>query len=225
MIFDSVTARNSIYLDFEGEGQGNNAANAPLPHMAGIFRPNPKSGGGGTYESVFFRESWKAPANGSNGRAHIDKFDRTIENLIKEAEEKNSFIVFWSDYERSVINLNTPHILELFDSVSFNLLPPLRTIKNQRHIDIDQGIEKVLNQYLKAFLPARPLVPTGGLGPAEACRRIDKFSNIYPMWHDWPNKKKQYLNDLLDYNEKDCRATWWLGKKLGNINENKITVR
>ena len=56
MEFDAEMARRSIYLDFEGEGK-NARARYPLPHMAGIFRPDPDKGGGGKYETVFFREA------------------------------------------------------------------------------------------------------------------------------------------------------------------------
>jgi hypothetical protein len=223
MIFNSVVARNSVYLDFEGEGKSKNTG-IPLPHMAGIFRPNQDKGSGGKYEAIFFKESWKPCKNGSKGKGRVADFATTIENLIREAKDKNAYIVFWSDYERSVIELNVPELLVIFESVGFNLLPPLKTIKNSRVIALDQKLEKVLNQYLKAFLPNRPLVPTYKLGPAEACRRIDNFSERYTRWRNWPTEKKQYLYDLLKYNEQDCRATWWLGRKLGNINQSRTNM-
>lgn len=217
MIFDSTIARNSIYLDFEGEGKSKKAG-IPLPHMAGIFRPNPVSGGGGRYEAVFFRESWKAPMNGSSGKGRISDFCQTMEELIKEVSEKNSFIVHWSVYEYNVIEMNAPQILSTFDSISYNILPPYRKIKNRRKIVLDETNEKVLNQYVSAFFPNRKLVSPPKPGPAELCKRIDHFSDKYKRWRNWPTDKKQYLNDLLNYNEEDCRATWLLARKLGNMN-------
>jgi len=62
-LLDPQIARRSVYLDFEGEGKNSNTG-IPLPHMAGIFRPNPVKGGGCSYEAVFFKETWKAPVNG-----------------------------------------------------------------------------------------------------------------------------------------------------------------
>lgn len=220
MIFNSFIARNSLYLDFEGEGKSKNKG-TPLPHMAGVFRPDPVSGGGGSYHAIFFKELWAPAKNGASGKAQINGFDESIKNIIKEAEDKRTCIVYWSDYERSVIELNTPELLHSFENVSFNLLPPYRTIKNRRKLSLDQNVDKVLNQYLKAFLPNRPPVSPYKLGPAEACKRIDNFSSRYPRWKSWPADKQQYLYDLLKYNEEDCRATWWLGRKLGNTNEKK----
>jgi len=221
MDFNRIIARNSIYLDFEGEGKSRNTG-IPLPHMAGVFRPNPGNGSNEKYEAIFFKEFWKPCKNGSQNKGRIEKFATTIENLIKEAKDKDACIVFWSDYERSVIELNAPAYLDMFEGVSFNLLPPLRKIKNSKAIVLDENLKKkVLNQYLKAFCPNRPLVQTYNIGPAEACRRIDNFSEHYPKWGNWPTEKKQYLYDLLKYNEEDCRATWWLGKKLGNINQSR----
>ena len=46
--------RNAIYLDFEGEGKKASGL-IPMPHMAGILRPN-QTGGGGKYSCVFFKE-------------------------------------------------------------------------------------------------------------------------------------------------------------------------
>lgn len=214
MEFNSTIARNSIYLDFEGEGK-KKTAGTPLPHMAGLFRPK-SIGSGGTYEAIFFKSTWEAAKNGSKGKARISDFKSAIENLIKEAKENNAYIVFWSDYERKVIELNAPELLDKFASVAFNLLPPLRRIKNRKRIQLDDALEKVLNQYLKAFTN-RPLIQPCKPGPAESCKRIDNFSSKYPKWKSWPVEKKQYIYDLLEYNEKDCRATWWLGKKLGNM--------
>ena len=212
--FNSEIARNSIYLDFEGEGK-KKTSGSPLPHMAGLFRPN-SNGNGGIYDAIFFKSAWQPAKNGSRGLAKTGDFKITIENLITEAKEKGAYIVFWSDYERNVIELNAPELLDSFESVSFNLLPPLRTIKNRKKIALDQELGKVLNQYLKAFTN-RPLIESCQPGPAESCKRIDNFSKKHPKWKDWPTDKKQYLYDLLEYNKKDCCATWWLGKKLGNI--------
>ena len=214
MEFNSEVARSSIYIDFEGEGK-KKTTGSPLPHMAGLFRPN-LSGGGGVYNAIFFRNAWQSAGNASKRLAKIGDFKITIESLITEAKNKGAYIVFWSDYERKVIELNTPELLDSFESVAFNLLPPLRTIKNRKKMQLDDKLDKVLNQYLQAFTN-RPLIQSCKPGPAESCKRIDNFSKKYPKWRDWPIEKKQYVYNLLEYNEKDCRATWWLGKKLGNM--------
>ena len=216
MIFNPQIARRSVYIDFEGEGKNRKSGN-PLPHMVGTFRPNPIKGGGGIYKALFFRESWKAPVNGSQGKADIADFDVEVSNLIEEASETGSYIIYWSDYERRVIELNAPHLLKSFEEVAFNLLPPLRTIKNKRRIELDVAIDKTLNQYMKVFLPKRPFVQEFNPGPAEVCRRIDHYSTKILKWSKWPEDKKRYVLNLLKYNEEDCRATWLLGRKLANM--------
>lgn len=216
MDFDIEVARNSIYLDFEGEGKSNNKG-IPLPHMAGVFRPKADKGGGGSYEPVFFRDNWIGPRNGSKD-ATILGFENFIDGLIREVKEKQGLIVFWSDYERSVIELNLPHRLQAFNEHSFNLLPPFRKLKNREKKELDKTIPKVLNQYMKAFHPNRKLVPDLEPGAAEICRRIDNFCEKYKKWRQWPEEKKQYVYDLLEYNKLDCVSTWLLAKKLGNRN-------
>jgi len=218
MNFNAQKARQSLYLDFEGEGRSS-LSHCPMPHMLGIFRPHPVRGGSGKYEAVFFNETWTAPVNGSSSRAHIAEFEQTINNLIALARERDGCLVYWSDHERHIVEQYAPKSLEAFNEVGFNLLPALRKLKNKRNLMLDESIDKVLNQYLNAFIPKRPLINECRPGPAEACRRIDQCTRRYTRWGRWPNPKKQYVLNLLSYNEKDCRATWWLAKKLGNINK------
>lgn len=219
--FTEVIARNSIYIDFEGIGKSKNEGK-PLPHMVGVLRPNPEKGRGGKYHAVFFRDFWTAPRNGAWGKASIAGFEETIEDLLDEAEEKGGVIVYWSDYEGVSIEANAPALLERFENLSLNLLPPLRTIKNRRRMQLDEEFSKELNKYLKAFYPSRNPIAEFDPGPAEACRRIDKFSMKHKRWRKLGDRQKQYLRDLLDYNDKDCRVTWSLALRLARIYDNKI---
>ena len=214
--FDPGTARRSIYVDFEGEGK-NAGSRYPLPHMVGIFRPDPVRGGGGKYEAVFFREAWGAPVNGSREKSCIAGFAETIAGLIEEAKARDSLICFWSEHELGVIKANAPELAAAFEAVGFNLLPPLRTIKNRYRWRLDKSSGKGLNQYLELFLEKRPRVSEIQPGPAEACRRIDRACNAHARWRNWPETKKKYARNLISYNKEDCKSTWLLGRKLGNM--------
>ena len=215
--FDAEVARRSIYLDFEGEGRNDRSCH-PLPHMAGIFRPDPVKGGGGEYEAVFFREAWTAPVNGSREKSRIASFAETIAGLIEEAKARDSLICFWSEHELGVIKANAPELADAFEAVGFNLLPPLRTIKNRYRWRLDKSSGKGLNQYLELFLEKRPRVSEIQPGPAEACRRVDRACGTHGRWKNWPENKKEYVRNLIRYNKEDCKSTWLLGRKLGNIN-------
>jgi hypothetical protein len=217
MKFDAETARRSIYVDFEGEGK-NTRSRYPLPHMVGIFRPAPVKGGGGEYEAVFFREAWKAPVNGSREKSRTAGFAETIVGLIEEAKARDGLICFWSEHELVVIKANAPELADAFETVGFNLLPPLRTIKNRNCWLLDKSSGKGLNQYLEVFLEKRPRVGEIKPGPAEACRRIDRACGTHGRWKNWPENKKEYVRNLISYNKEDCKSTWLLGRKLGNMN-------
>jgi hypothetical protein len=217
MKFDAETARCSIYVDFEGEGK-NTRARYPLPHMAGIFRPDPERSGGGKYEAVFFREAWTAPVNGSSEQSRIAGFEETLAELIAEAKACNGCIGFWSEHELNVIKENAPGLVDDFETVGINLLPPLRTIKNRNRWQLDKSSGKGLNQYLEMFLEKRPRVGEIKPGPAEACRRIDRACSTHGRWRNWPENKKEYVRNLIRYNKEDCKSTWLLGRKLGNMN-------
>jgi hypothetical protein len=205
--FDAETARRSIYVDFEGEGK-NARSRCPLPHMVGIFRPDPVRGGGGEYEAVFFREAWKAPVNGSHEKSRTAGFAETIAELIAEAKTRGGFIGFWSEHELGVIKANAPELADAFETVGFNLLPPLRTIKNRNRWQLDKASGKGLNQYLEVFLEKRPRVGEIKPGPAEACRRIGRACSTHGRWRNWPENKKEYVRNLIRYNKQDCKSTW-----------------
>ncbi len=215
MELNKDNCRQSIYLDFEGTGR-TQENDCPLPHMAGLFRPN-ENGKAGSYEAIFFNSQWIAPKNGSSGKGSIEEFDKAINMMIDEANDKQSCIVFWSDHERGVIEKYLPELYDSFEKVGFNLLPELRSIKNRRNIELDESIDKKLNQYLKAFYPERQQISSFNPGPAEACRKIDTCSQRSRRWSNWDDKEKQYVRDLLSYNEQDCKATWLLALKYSNM--------
>ena len=71
----SLTAtefRSAIYLDFEGR-KSIEGEEYPLPHMAGIFRPNTK-GKSGKYYANFFKPEWKPAKNGAGSNVSNDDF-------------------------------------------------------------------------------------------------------------------------------------------------------
>lgn len=71
-MLSALEIRNSIYLDFEGEGKKRNGV-VPKPHIAGLFRPNSK-GKSGKYTCIFFKEDWKPVFNGIKA-THIFSFN------------------------------------------------------------------------------------------------------------------------------------------------------
>ena len=95
-----IEARNSIYLDFEGEGKKRNGV-IPKPHIAGLFRPNSK-GKSGKYTCIFFKDDWGPVSNGIK-TGQVFSFNELFIELLEELEKKDSYLIYWSIHEETVL--------------------------------------------------------------------------------------------------------------------------
>ena len=93
--------RNAIYLDFEGEGKKRDGS-VPMPHMAGIFKPNVK-GKSGKYKSIFFFKSWKPVAHYFGKAVLLIDFSDYFEILTDELITNDQHLVCWSIHEPMIL--------------------------------------------------------------------------------------------------------------------------
>ncbi len=208
--------RNSIYLDFEGEGKKKDGT-VPKPHMAGIFRPNEK-GGGGKYCCSFFRQEWKPASNGIPCATYI-AFNDFFEELTKELEKNKSHLVYWTIHEELVLEyFLSDSIFKKLRPYLYNLHPLARRYVNRTR-KFGKGVSakgKTLENIFAAIYAKRHPYPPFPLGAAEACRRIDIACTKNKKWKYFTYKQKAYVKDLVNYNEGDCRSTWLIAKRVGN---------
>lgn len=202
-----------IYLDFEGEGRSINKGSPP-PHLAGVYRPRSYQWGKAFYKTTFFRKPWSNITHVRGACSYMDSLADFIGALIDEAAQNEQKIVYWSDYERAVVEEQCPEHLERFKEHSINLLPTARRYVNRRKIALDESETKVLNRYLRAIKPGAELVKIPRIGAAEACRRVDAALGKYSRFKRWPKQRKTLFLELLEYNQDDCRALFSLAKKL-----------
>ena len=216
--------RNSIFIDFEGEGKRRDGT-IPLPHMVGVFRPNDK-GKSGNYQATFFREQWHPAANGTGGKATEDEFEDFFKSLILECKQNSKLCIFWSSHELKVLELYLPR--KLFDELSkysFNLLPDVRRYANlRRNRLLDSGERaRKLDEYFQLYYRKRSPFPSIKPGPAETCRRIDRACHSNKRWKNFSDRQKTYVKDLLAYNEGDVRCTWLLALKVANAQRLRLS--
>jgi hypothetical protein len=165
--------RNSIFIDFEGEGEREDKT-VPLPHMVGVFRPNNK-GKSGKYQATFFREQWHPAVNGTGGKAAKCQFEDFFKLLLLECQQNSKLCIFWSIHELKVLERYLPK--GLFDQLStytFNLLPDVRryaNLRRNRFLDSGERARK-LDEYFQLYYRKRSPYPPISPGPAETCRRL-----------------------------------------------------
>ena len=112
--------RAAIYLDFEGEGKKRDGT-IPMPHMAGLFRPN-QTGTNGQYSCVFFSTLWRVVRNHFFKKAVIADFADWFEQLALEVQTSGQHIVYWSIHEEVVVRKYlTPHTLNMIAPKLHNL--------------------------------------------------------------------------------------------------------
>jgi hypothetical protein len=216
--------RNSIFIDFEGEGLKKDKT-TPLPHMVGVFRPN-DSGRSGKYQATFFREQWHPAANGSGGKATECEFEDFFKSLLLELKQHSKLCIFWSIHELVVLKLYLP--ASLFNELSkymFNLLPDVRRYASiRRYRKLDSG-EKAhsLDEYFQLYFKKRKPYPPISPGPAATCRRIDLACTRNKKWKKFSDRQKAYVKDLLAYNEGDVRCTWLLALKVANAQKLRLS--
>jgi len=218
-MLSSIQLRNATYLDFEGEGKKRNGA-VPLPHMAGLFRPN-KKGKSGKYTCVFFKQNWKPISNGISA-AECSTFDEFFLVLSKELEEMDSYLVYWTMHEDMILKkyLST-QLYKRLEPRLFNLHPIARKYANRRRIfgHEESARNRSLEDFFASMYQKRNPYPPFPLGAAEACRRIDTVCKNFSKWKHFSDQQKSYAKDLIAYNEGDCRSTWLIAKRLGNFYE------
>ena len=212
-----VEARNSIYLDFEGEGKKRNGV-IPKPHIAGFFRPN-STGKNGKYTCIFFKNDWEPVTNGIKS-AHVFSFNELFIELLEELEKKDSYLIYWSIHEETIFKKYLKS--DVFKCVQprlYNLHPIARRYANRRRIfgGTETARKKSLEDFFGALYKKRQPYPPLPLGPAEVCRRIDTACINHKKWRHFAHMQKSYARDLIQYNEGDCRSTWLIAKKLENF--------
>ena len=216
--------RNSIFIDFEGEGKKKDKT-IPIPHMVGVFRPNDK-GKSGKYLATFFREQWHPASNGSGGKAIECEFEDFFKSLLLECQQHSKLCIFWSNHELKVLELYLPK--PLFNKLSkytFNLLPDVKRYANIRRNRVLDSGEKAhsLDEYFQLYFRKRMPFPTINPGPAETCRRIDRACYSNKRWKNFTDRQKTYVKDLLAYNEGDVRCTWLLALKVANAQKLRLS--
>jgi hypothetical protein len=209
--------RNAIYLDFEGEGRKRDGT-VPMPHMAGLFRPN-QTRKSGQYTCAFFKQSWKPASNGIKV-AQCVTFDELFAELAIELEKKDGYLVYWTIHEQIILQEYLSD--ELYARLAprlFNLHPIAKKYANRKRLfgSNMSAKKRTLEEFFAAMYSKRNPYPPFPLGAAEACRRIDKVCNTNNIWKRFSERQKAYVLDLVAYNQGDCRSTWLIAKRLGNF--------
>ena len=206
---------SGLYLDFEGEGKKRDADSAPLPHLAGVYRPNRSKSAGDSYTCYFFRKSWSPVKNGCSSTATIIDFDCFLRSLVSEAKSEQKTIYYWSHHELAMIEkYASTEVARDFKAVSQNSLRIAKRFANRRRIDIEEKYEKGLNNFLSALAPKLPTVEETKPGAAESCRRIDSYCANARRWREWTNSQKEVARNLVSYNYEDCLALYRVTKKV-----------
>lgn len=205
--------KNGIYLDFEGEGKKRDGT-VPSPHLAGTYRPYLA---GYKYSVLFFKSYWK-PVKAMHMSEHdqIGEFKHLMDALITEAEQEDRKIIYWTIHEKAMIEMHAPELLDRFQKVGFNLHKPVKKYANRRGYLRDDDEKKGLNQYLQLLKSTSPLIIACKPTAAEACRRVDNYSQKKKRWRNWTIEQKNIAKDLLRYNKDDCLGVLKLARKLGN---------
>jgi hypothetical protein len=210
--------RNAVFIDFEGR-KSLNGEHYPLPYMAGVFRPR-KKGKNGTYEAVFFKESWKPAANGSSGRARIADIESFTEELLEEISTEDKRVVHWTIHEKEILQRHLPaSLFKQLEPFLYNVHPIARRYANRfRKFGVQQSAKgKTLEEFFSVLYQKRNPYPPLPLGPSIVCQRIDRACERTQRWRKFTDKQQEYVRDLLAYNEGDCRATWLIARRIGNF--------
>lgn len=216
--------RNSIFIDFEGEGERRDKT-VPLPHMVGVFRPNAK-GKSGKYQATFFMKEWHPAVNGSGGKASECEFVNFFKSVLLECQLNSKLCIFWSIHELKVLELYLPKgLFNKLSKYTFNLLSDVKRYANlRRNRLLDSGERaRKLDEYFQLYYRKRSPFPPISPGPAETCRRIDRACNSKKRWKKFTDRQKTYVKDLLAYNEGDVRCTWLLALKVANAQRLRLS--
>ncbi|MEO2176448.1 MAG: hypothetical protein ABGY96_20400 [bacterium] len=217
-ILSAKSFRNSIYLDFEGR-KSIDGEDYPLPHMAGIFRPN-ANGKSGVYPVIFFKPRWKPAKNGSGKHAILADFNEYFSSLIEELDHQEKHIVYWTQHEEKMLEKHLSS--NTFDNLRpylYNVHPLAKRYANRLKKFGPEGTarKKTLEEFFSVLYRKRKPYPPLKNGPSETCQRIDRACANTQRWRNFTERQKEYVKALLAYNEGDCRGTWLIAKKVGNF--------
>jgi len=210
--------RSAIYLDFEGRKSVGDEKN-PLPHMAGTFRPN-SSGSSGKYHANFFKSDWKPAKSGGGEKVNNESFLDFFSSLSIELETHKKHLIYWTVHEEMVLERHLTDDLRLrLEPYLYNLHPVAKTYMNRRKAfgPDTTARSKSLEEFFSAMYKKRSPYPPLELGPSVVCQRIDTACVRTQRWSKFTVNQKRYVKDLLAYNEGDCRSTWLIAKRVGNI--------
>lgn len=204
--------RSALYLDFEGEGQKRDKGKTlPLPHMAGLYRPK-DTGRGGTYRCVFFKTNWKISSKVKTNIS-VEDFESCFVSILKEISETNKKLLFWSDHERKILQCwLSNETFQALEPFLVNIKPATDKYINKKRL---KPQDRTLFESFKTLYPKRKPPESLEYGAAETCRKIDKACGKHSTWGQFSSKEKQYVRDLLIYNETDCKLSWLIAKKIG----------
>jgi hypothetical protein len=215
-------SQRGIFLDFEGVGSSDDSC--PLPHMAGVYRSNKEHPNRG-YMAYLFNETWIPVKNGARCKTEIIQLKKFLWDLIAEARAESAVIYYWSQHELRVVEeLDDDELKIAFESCSENVKIAAKKRVNRQKLERDRTEKKFLNQYLEVLAPKSPLVQTPAVGPAESCRRIDRYAEKNKRWGNWTSKQKAVAVDLLSYNKADCMALLAITKKVRTDLSLKIEI-
>ena len=206
--------RSSIIFDFEGVGISRASKTAPRPHMVGIFLPN-NTGGSGKYKWTAFSESWGPATNGSKKPADTRNFSDFFLKHSLNMRERGGRLIHWSPHEAEILRiyLSTAD-LEVVEPLLYNVRIPAK--KYLRRVKRLSSKGKSLEDFFSAMYQKRKPFPALKIGAAESCRRIDSACAKNKKWGRFTTTQREYVHDLIAYNEGDCRATWLIAKRLAN---------
>ena len=206
--------RQSLIFDFEGEGTAAGPTLPPKPHMVGCFEPNP-TGRSGKYHWVSFRENWKPAINGSKKEAKFENFSSFFLEQAIRVKNQEGRLIHWSHHENQILKtyLTKKEFTEI-QPLLFNARIPAKRYLKMTQKTNSKG--KSLEQFFEVMYRKRHPYPPLTIGAAESCRRIDAACKKNKRWKTFRERQKNYVHDLIAYNEGDCRSTWLIAKKLAN---------
>ena len=210
--------KSAIYLDFEGR-KSIAGEKYPVPHMAGTFRPEP----GGTcikYHANFFKPEWKPAKNGGGAKVSNESFQDFFALLLQELEVGDKHLVYWTVHEEMILKRHLPvKLWRRLEPYLHNLHPLAKAYMNRRKA-FGAGTTakgRSLEEFLAVMYEKRHPYPPLVLGPSVVCQRIDGACARTQRWNKFTDKQKKYVKDLLAYNEGDCRSTWLIARRIGNV--------
>jgi len=213
--------RNSVIIDFEGEGKRKGSTIPPLPHMVGLFYPN-KTGKSGRYEWVALREKWRPAVNGSIGmgnKARLSELEEVFLGIAETLTQSQGRIIHWSQHESDILQafLN-PASWKMVEPFLFNARIPAKKYARRRKIFEGSGevLGKTLEEFFDALYRKRNPFPPLTRGAAATCRLINKACGSHKRWKSFTEAEKRYVSELVEYNKGDCKATWLIALKMAN---------